>query len=275
MKSSGIRKLTGSILLIVCLVWPVITSGAQSDTLRFLTMRPGYSWMQGRDVGMSPLLYSGGHFHGQIGLEKTKNRCYKVLQLDLTFGEMTTTSLPKGRRSRALSGRVQMNYAQQYNLKSWKDGRLQWFLGGSWMNFLTLRFHQRYLNNSLNYEFSSAIGPSSSLRYKTELFGKPYECFVRMDIPLLAFNLRPSFASSIPEGYIAQERSDVRAFFDSGRLQTLNRFFRVRNELGIARVLNNKNRLVISYVWDFYHISHIHPVDVAQHQILIGWYFSF
>ncbi|TVR37081.1 MAG: hypothetical protein EA392_13680 [Cryomorphaceae bacterium] len=249
--------------------------GAQSDTLRFLTIRPGYSWMQGRDVGMSPLLYSGSHFHGQIGLEKTKDRCLKVLQLDLTFGEMTTPSLPKGRRSRALSGQVQMNYAQQYNLKSWKEGRLQWFLGGSWMNFLTLRFHQRYLNNSLNYEFSSSIGPSSSLRYNTEIFGKPYECFARMDVPLLAFNLRPSFASSIPEGYIAQERSDVRAFFDSGRLQTLNRFFRVRNELGIARVLNNKNRLVISYVWDYYHISHIHPVDVAQHQILMGWYFSF
>lgn len=248
---------------------------SQDNKDRHFSFMPGFVYQQGRDNGMSPLSYSGSHLSGQLALHKTKSGGYHNLNLSFALGQMRPGKETGVQRSRAVSLLLQFNYSRQYQLRGWKDNQLRLFLGGSWLNLLNLRWQQSYTNNALNYEFSSAIGPASMLVYDLTIAEKPYRLYGRIDIPFLAFNLRPSYASSIPDGFIARERSAVRAFFDSGRIQSFNNFVRFRNELGIQKKLNNQNMIAISYCWDFYHITYYHPVSIGIHQILAGWYFHF
>lgn len=242
---------------------------------RFFEFTPGYALQQGRDEGMSPLTYRGGHFNGLLALEKTKQGRFNRVELSAAFGQLRPPRQPELFRSRALALRLQLDYCHERLLSSWRNGQLRLFLGGAWNNLLNVIWHQRYLNNSLNYVFSSGIGPSGSLRYNFQIGKKAFEAYAQLQLPLLAFNLRPAYASSLPEGFIAQDRSNVRAFFDSGRLQSLNGFFRLRNNLAVHYRLKNNNAVLLTYRWDYYDISQRHRVRMAIHQILIGWRYRF
>jgi hypothetical protein len=273
--------------MVMVRVWPIISGilvlfsaicgqlVAQDNKDRHFSFMPGYAYQQGRDNGMSPLTYSGSNLAGQLALHKTKAGGYHNLALSFALGQMRPGKQTGAQRSQAVSLLLQFNYSRQFQLMAWKDDRLRLFLGGSWLNLLNLRWHQSYVNNALNYEFSSAIGPASMLVYDLTIAEKPFRVYGRLDIPFLAFNLRPAYASSIPDGFIARERSAVRAFFDSGKMQSFNNFFRFRNELGIQKKLNNQNMIAISYCWDFYHINQYHAVNIGVHQIMGGWFFHF
>lgn len=242
---------------------------------RFFKFAPGYAYQQGRDEGMSPLIYSGSHFNGVISIEKHKNNRFNALDLEVMLGRLRPSTQPKPFRSRAAGLRLQMDYQHLRLVRTWNNNQLQLFIGGATNNMLSVLWHRSYMNNSLNYAFSSAIGAAARLQYPFFINGKKFKPYAQIHLPLLAFNLRPSYVSSIPEGYIAQERGNIRAFFDSGKLQTINRFFRVRNELGIQRVLKTGNEVFLAYRWDYYSIPHEHKIQMAVHQILLGWKFSF
>jgi len=242
---------------------------------RYFQFTPGYAFQQGRDEGMSPLIYSGNHFNGTVGLEKTKNKQFNQLELTAIFGRLRAKSQPEALRSSVLALRTQLDYCHERFIRSWMNDDLTFYLGGSWNNLLNVLWHQRYLNNSLNYAFSSSLGPSGRFEYRFSLKQRKFRIRAQLQIPLVAFNLRPAFASSLPEGYIAQERSNVRAFFDSGELQTLNKFFRLRNLLQVHYELPNNNEVMLAYRWDYYAMQEEHPVKMAVHQILIGWRFHF
>jgi len=247
----------------------------QTETERFFKFSPGYALQQGRDAGMSPLTYSGNHFNGVIGLSKIKNKCLHSLDLEVMAGRMRADLPREVFPSRADAFRVQLDYTQQRQVKTLNEEKIRVFVGGSYHMLANARLHKRYTNNDINYEFSAAIGPSASILYDFEIGKKRFQLSGRIDLPILAFNIRPAFASSIPDGFIAQERSNIGAFFDSGRVQTLNRFFRLRNELALQHLLKNDNRVQLAYRWDYYQIKTHHQVQMAVHQILLGWLFQF
>jgi hypothetical protein len=170
---------------------------------------------------------------------------------------------------------MQLDYSQQRQVKTLHEEKIRVFVGGSYHMLANARLHKRYTNNDINYEFSTSIGPSASILYDFEIGKKAFQLSGRMDLPILAFNIRPAFASSIPEGFIARESSNLGAFFESGRVQTLNRFFRLRNDLALQHTLKNGNRVFLAYRWDYYQIKTHHPVQMAVHQILLGWLFQF
>lgn len=253
--------------------------GQQSatDTVaqRFLLFSPGYAMQHGRDEGMSPLTYRGSHFHGTIGVEKRKKDNLNALHFSAAIGKMQAYNAPITTRPSALALRLQMDYSYQRRIGIWLDDQLAVYVGASWNNLLHVLWHRQYVNNSLNYIFSSAIGPSGQVDYQFKIKSKQFRIHAQLQIPLLAFNMRPAYASSLPEGYIAQDRSNVRAFFDSGKLVTLNRFFRLRNTLGVAHPLRNGNELFLNYCWDYYSSSTMHRTQLAVHQISLGWRFRF
>jgi hypothetical protein len=259
----------------VLVVLSSLQSFGQTDTERFFKFSPGYALQQGRDEGMSPLTYSGSHFNGVIGLSKIKNKCLRSLDLEVMAGRMRADLPREVFPSRADAFRVQLDYTQQRQVKTLYEEKIRVFVGGSYHMLASARLHKRYTNNDINYEFSAAIGPSASILYDFEIGKKAFQLSGRIDLPILAFNIRPAFASSIPEGFIAQENSTVGAFFESGRVQSLNRFFRLRNELAVQHTLKNGNRVFLAYRWDYYQIKTHHPVQMAVHQILLGWLFQF
>lgn len=267
-------------ILCSCLFGSYVLAQSEEETQppikeRFFKFAPGFAYQQGRDEAMSPLIYSGSHFNGVVGLEKTKNGKFNALDLEIMVGRTRPSTQPKSYRSTAPALRLQMDYSHQRLIKSWQNQQLKLYIGGAMNNMLNVLLHRSFMNNSLNYAFSSSLGAAGRLHYQFKVKEKAFRIYAQVHLPLIAFNFRPSYASSIPEGYIAQDRSDLRAFFDSGKLQTLNDFFRLRNELGIFHLLPNNNQVLLTYRWDYYSITHPHPVQMAVHQILLGWRFNF
>src|SRR5690606_11097632 len=113
---------------------------------------------------------------------------------------------PKERRSSALALRLQMDYSYLKRIKVWRGDQLQLFIGGAFNNMLNVLWHRQYLNNSLNYTFSSSLGAAARLQYRFVFRNKAFRVHTQVHLPLVGFSLRPSYASSIPEGYIAQDR---------------------------------------------------------------------
>jgi len=78
-----------------------------------------------------------------------------------------------------------------------------------------------------------------------------------------------------PKVFFAQEGSNAKAFFKSGQVQSFNRFFRLRANSTAEYILSNGNRILLTYIWDYYSMQKYHAVQMASHEILLGWAVSF
>jgi hypothetical protein len=242
---------------------------------RYIKILPGYGYMQGRDEGMSPLIYTGSHFAGTTGFEKRNQKAVNRLDMTALIGNLQNATQPDGYNSKVWSLRMQADYQYLRFVKSWKEEKLKVYVGGVWNNLANVRNHSRYGNNSLNYEFSSSLGASGMVKYDFNFKNRKLAVYSTLDLPLIAFNVRPSFASSIPDGFIAQEKRNLGAFFQSGKIQSYGGFFRFRIANAFEYVIFNDNRLMLGYTWDYYGIQKYYKVQMASHQLLIGLIFRF
>lgn len=258
----------------------LMVQGSGSDTSgivkeRYLYILPGYAYQEGRDVGMSPLLYVGNNFSGVLGVEVRKAKFINRIEASTLVGGMYAPALSKELRSSVKAYRVQLDYAYLHLVKEWKQDALRLYAGGIWNTLANARYHTGYVNNAWNYDFSTSLGGSVAIFYNFKWKKKHLIFHTGIELPLVGFNIRPAYASSIPEGFIACEGEKVKAFFKSGQVQTFNRFFRLRANSMLEYILFNGNRLLLGYTWDYYSMQKNHKVQMASHQILVGWSFSF
>ena len=251
------------------------TCSSQPINERYLYLMPGYAYQEGRDAGMSPLIYCGNNFTAMLGIGIRAPRSINRVDVSGLIGYMQPPAQPKGDRSTAKAYRAQLDYSYLHIVKQWKLGALRLYAGGSWNTLANLRDNTGYDNNKYNYDFSTSIGPAAVLYYNFNIRKKKLLFYTGIELPLLAFNIRPAYASSIPEGFIAQQGGDVKAFFKSGEVQSFNRFFRLRVNSTLEYILFNQNRILLSYVWDYYSMQKYHMVQMASHQVLLGWAFRF
>src|SRR5690606_21715536 len=130
-------------------------SSQTTDKERFFKFTPGFAYQQGRDEGMSPLIYTGSHFNGALGIEKFKNNRFNNIDFEVMLGRMRPPTQPEELRARAVALRLQMDYQHLRLLRTWKNDRLQLLVGGATNNLFSVLWHRSYMNNSLNYVFSS------------------------------------------------------------------------------------------------------------------------
>jgi hypothetical protein len=168
-----------------------------------------------------------------------------------------------------------LDYCYLHQIKHWNAQKLLLYAGGAWNNLIALRIHQRYVNNDINYDFSSSLGATFSLLYSFNLKKRTFLLNSEITIPFVAFNIRPSFASSIPDGFINQKGSNIKAFFHSGMIQSFGGFFRLRNAYTLEYVLFNDNRLMLGYTWDYYCIKKYYKSQAGVHFLLLGLLFRF
>src|SRR5690554_3357190 len=140
-------QLSGLILICLLASAPVLAH-VEPDSLitpekeRFYKFSPCIAIQQGRDEGMSPLIYSGSHFNGILGLEKSTQRNFHALDIEVLFGNMRPQTQPKEQRSSALALRLQMDYSYLKLVKTWRADRLQLFVGGAFNNMLNVLYHR-------------------------------------------------------------------------------------------------------------------------------------
>ena len=180
---------------------------------RYLHFLPGYAYQEGRDVGMSPLLYCGSNFTGNLGLEIRTVKSINRIDVSGTIGRMIPPTQPKDFRSIVKAKRLQLDYAYLHIVKKWKQETLQLYVGGVWNILANTRYHTGYVNNAWNYDFSTSLGGTIALLYNFKIKKKSFAFYTDIELPVAAFNIRPAYASSIPEGFIAREGGKARGIF--------------------------------------------------------------
>jgi len=162
---------------------------------------PGYAYQEGRDAGMSPLLYSGNNFSALLGFEKRANKSIHRADVSGIVGFMQVPGFPQSFHLPVKAYRLQFDYKYLHQVKAWKTDALRLYAGGVWNTLANLRYNMNYDNNAYNYDFSTSLGGAVALFYNFKIRKKPFLFYSEIELPLVAFNIRPAYASSIPEGF--------------------------------------------------------------------------
>lgn len=260
-------------LLIAFLILSINPAQAQ-DKFRSFNIGAGYTLPKFFDESSSSLRYQGHAFSVAGGFHFRKDSSVlDHLDARFDYGQMSAFAFEFADVNYF---RTEINYSYKKRLRNiWQD-RLQWFVGGSFNSLWMLWNFENYTNNSQNNSFYLSLSPASSLVYPFKLWNRRFRAEYAAYLPLLTFAIRPSYGTSRLPGFLDDERDEpVAQFFESGKLTSLNKFFRYSNTLSLEYFLTNRNRLRLSYEWNYLRYSEPRLVQSASHNIVIGTMFNF
>ncbi len=268
-----LKKLVRYFLLPIFLFLSTNPTQAQ-EKFRSFNIGVGYTLPKFLDKGFSSLRYQG-HAASVVGGFHFRKDSSKLQHIDLRFdyGQMSAFAFEFADVNYF---RIEGNYSYQKRIKNiWQD-RLQWFVGGSVNTLYTLWDFSNFSNNAFNTSLYVSLSPTTSLAYPFKLWSRQFRATYSAYLPLLTFAVRPSYGTTRLPGFLDDERDEpVAQFFESGSLTSLNKFFRYSNTWSLEYFLSNRNRLRLSYEWNYVRYSEPRLVQAASHNITIGTMFNF
>lgn len=262
----------------ICLSLPFYAQ-AQEETsnLRYFNLEAGGSWPKYQDEAISTLRYKGPAFSGGGGfLFRNEQRFH---QIDVLFDMGFLSNDANGASMTEYNTTI--NYSYQRHIKdlslNFLPEDLQWYVGGTFSSFWVLLDHSSFTNNSFNNSVYLTLNPSTTLLYDFGLWNRKFTASASAFLPILAFAVRPAYGSPKFEGFLDDpDEKPVGSFFESGKLVTINKFFRLNTLYTLEYHLKNNNALRIRYMWDFYTYHETsRTVKAGTHMITFGTMFSF
>jgi hypothetical protein len=245
----------------------------QKNPLRYINIGAGFTAPASYDPSFSAIMYRG--YGASVAAQYHRRSAQSMGHLDFRFdaGELTnSTSL-----AYLTYYRFEGNYSYEKLLKTiWHD-RLAWYAGGSFNSLWTLFQYRNFSNNSFNNSVYASLSPHSSLVYHFKLWNRDFRLQGSAYIPLLTFAMRPSYGSSNFFGFLDDDRDDTfRQLLESGKLVSLNKFFRYSNTFALEYLFkNNPNRIRLSYEWNYLRYSEPRLTQSASHNITFSTMFNF
>ena len=172
--------------------------------------------------------------------------------------------------------RLEGNYRYEKQVRRILENRVRWYVGGSFDGLWTLWNFDNYSNNAFNNSFYFSLSPHTTLEYPFQLWQRNFQLSYAAFLPLLTFAVRPSYGTTRLPEFLNDERDEpVQQFFGSGRVTTLNNFFRFSNTIALDYALRNTNRLRLSYTWNYLRYNEPRLVKSASHNITLSTMFNF
>jgi hypothetical protein len=222
-----------------------------------------------KDKGMSPLLYTGYGGNFSLGYQREKIFNRTGYFMDFGYG-LLSPDFFDGIRAR--NYRLNFDVYHQKYVTWIYSGNYKLFAGGSVNTNTAVRDLFYFSNNSVNYEHFTSLSLSGSIRSSNRfIFTRPMDFHYQVNIPVVNFIVRPSYAFSLPTGFFNRENSILKGFWDSGHIESFNNFIRFENSITTTIHLRNKNAFKVGYGWEFYRYNRIpdNRVSVGVHQLKI------
>ena len=241
---------------------------------RHISLGVGYTLPKFLDESSSALRYWGHAGSVSGGLtwanRDTTARHSGLVRFD--YGQMTAFDFASADLN---SFRFEGSYSYEKQLPQ-PNQRLKWYVGGNFSGLWTLWQFQNFSNNAFNNSFYFSLSPQTTLEYPFRLWKRRFLVSYSAFVPLLTFAVRPSYGTTRFPEFLDDERDEpLQQFVGSGRLVTLNRFFRYSNTLALEYALQNANRLRLSYTWNYLRYSEPRVVQAACHNITLATMFNF
>lgn len=264
-------------LILFLLVGSILLSAGEADTSytsgQFLLSGLGCGSGSIKDIGTSPLTYQGIVAQVPFGYFTEKEKYNFEINTILSYLGGSAASY---HNLQYFSGELNISYLRSISLFS-KPG-LKFQAGGRTSTGMTGIYNPAYQNASLNIDYYASLyagaklvylfeRPQKDIKFSFLRFHLPYRQYavhLRLDLPVLLFNGRPTFP------YVFEDDMDIfnRHYFLGG--------FHIKSNFGIKRYLKNGNAIEISYIWDMLTTGSkdLYLLETASHNLLMSLYFK-
>ena len=244
-------------LLLVLLV--AVPSFAQKSV--WLGAGVGLNFMHSFDQGISALNYlgTGANIAPNITVERPNFR-YEIeprVMGNLCFNDYS-------QQAREIDIDLRMEFL--YRCYSSDDNRLRVWAGGDLQPFVNYKMYSHLMNAALGLSIFTNFDAAGLVQYDfaPSWDGNHYRftTYAKLSLPLLTFANRPGFA------YIGNATSDPSGLGLLRDREHLTMFMPgARTDIGLYFNLPNKNKIGVSYRWDYLTTRHhgIHRFDHATH----------
>ncbi len=282
-------------LLFLLLAGTVSAQGA--DTLsrkeerkardRHLAFGFGSAFIRVMDKATSPLTYQGLQLvAGKLDYQVHSERIIKSLEADFSFGYLNTPTETPWYDPTNTSYFLAIRYNWMWHLAALAGNRIHFYLGPELNINGHFRVNYKYGNSAFTFDNYNGIGAAA--RFEVPFSWKARDVkvwfmhFKRRDRDLrLAWQLSSPFVSYLVRPtYVTITNfidPDLQARITSentggGFLVPLS----VRSQTELYYILNNRNMLKLSYIWNFYHHDPgYNKVQSAYHGFLFSFVFKF
>lgn len=165
-----------------------------AQTSRSLQISAGLSSAAVRDLGFSPLAYTGSEASGAFMFSVDKEKRCEWLIGQVFLGKLHNRV---GTGMQVLGGSVQ-------NFTFYRAGRpgdrgLHW--GWSGHNFFSARNNDAVSNFNGRADYFTSFGPAVRYQYPFRLFDRFFRVDVAGHVQVVGFRVRSAFVSSVPSGF--------------------------------------------------------------------------
>lgn len=231
---------------------------------RYWFIGVGTSFQSMYDEGISFVRYNGSGVTPVLGLVKMTDSKFRNFSLGAGFVPLRTDRSNELRPMEVKTTRIVADYQQLRRIKQWSK-QLSLYVGGDVSLLFNLKMAEQLDNSQLVYDYTLAIGPAGKLDKIVRL--KKRDCIVSFDlrVPLLSHIARPYYLNRIE--FIDPKNDFIGDLLNNSSLTSVNKNLRIQTGLSLYYPLFNKNRLRLSYNWDFYKMRTINSVYHAEHLV--------
>jgi hypothetical protein len=244
-----------------------------AEGTRHLLLGGGWTHYGIRDMGISPLYYSGSHFSGNTGFQIQGERSRNMIDISFITGTVEPAINPVFTQSRMKNLKGELNFTHLRNGGSVAGTKAKWFMGGSWNTQFAYYKHNQYTNSAINHFLISSLGVSSMVSYP--IVDNRLLMTVRVNVPLVAAIVRPGYAYIKPRGFMNHENSYLESLINSIELSTLNRFSGFSTGFSTEYAFGNNSILLIGYRWEYIGHNDSNTLKLATHGIFFQKIFNF
>lgn len=247
-KSSLINfLLSGLILSIPCL-------GQEGS---YINTKGGFEQIASRDMGMSPLGYSGGGFMAGINWEKNSE--------NMDF--LISANFSKGLQQNRYESQIQYNKGNLqlfsfYHKNNPSTHHLHW--GWIMNNVFSHRYNPEFVNFMDHYEYFTNLGPAAKYLLPFQFRKRNFTLEGLAHIQVIGLMVRPSYTSSYPDGFLNQGDSVLQKIFNSSRLSHPGNTWNFGIRPKLHYYLNSGNILSVGYQYEFYQLKTPNPVTQSN-----------
>jgi len=262
--------------LIIFLSGPLyLSAGESNETFRHINLGGGFTYHSIRDEGISSLLYSGRHNtvraginnHASSHLSQTEISFSKAYLHPSTYPELTESSV------KTIIGKV--NYTYMREAANIFNGHLELFAGGSLNNSYVYHRHMLFHNSAVRNSLYSTVNLTGMGAYDFTWNEKDLTLFYRMSVPVVSFNIRPSYAMSKPIGYLTNPGNGTKAFLESVEVATVDSFRGLTNSICLEYRLSSIHGLRLEYKWNYYEYNSGNTVKSGTNALLLNAFVNF
>lgn len=247
---------------------------------KFIHIGAGFDVVKFKDLGTSPLFYSGFLKYMETGFIKFDSGKERELKFSFATGNAINTINKTTYTSNVMIGNL--SYSKIYPV--WHNERFMCKVGGEFKNTFQYRNNPSFQNNAVGVEFFSTLSASGKISWN--ISNKETKRFKILFIPFtfqprkreLSFNMKLALMNNTyRNGYAYTGDSSVvndPSIFDGYKFKMFNGY-RIGTELNYTVFLKNGNAIKLGYELDAYKTGgNLDKFEIANFKLKIALLFK-